>query len=198
MCSLTGKGGLDFQTYLEIRNEYIEANQNLWLFQISAPRHFGEVFAQRYIQDQCKALHKPSRTLDPDFDNEYDLWMDGIKIEVKASRAVDANSKEPLYNKALSRNSTKPFLMNFQQLKPQCCVVFIWLAVFRDEIILWVINSQDVAEHPLFSKGEHRGNKGNEGQLHVKHDNTELLKEFELAQRDLETVIRDTVVKRPK
>ncbi|WP_423910558.1 hypothetical protein [Candidatus Spongiihabitans sp.] len=118
------------------------------------------------------------------------MWLDGIKIEVKASRAVDSDSSEPLYIKALARNTHRPFLMNFQQLKPQCCDVFIWVAVFRDEIAIWVMSSNEVLNNPLFSKGQHRGNRGNEGQLHIKHDNIHVLNEYELKDNDLGQFIR--------
>lgn len=104
---------------------------------------------------------------------------------------MDSDSEEPLWVKALSRNTQKRFLMNFQQLKPQCCDVFIWVAVFRDEIVLWIMNSCEVLNHPLFSKGQHRGNKGNEGQLHIKHDNIDILNRFELKDDDIETAIRE-------
>ncbi len=182
--------GLTFEEYLEIRSDYIRQNPNLWLFEISAPRGYGEKFAQMFIQGKCIKLKKPSKELDPYFTGEYDLWLDGIKIEVKASRAVDSDSDEPLYTKALKRNTTKPFLMNFPQLKPQCCDVFLWLAVFRDEIVIWVMNSKEVENHPLFSKGQHRGNIGNEGQIHVKHDNMQQFKEYELGDKNLETLIK--------
>ena len=118
------------------------------------------------------------------------MWLDGIKIEVKASRAVDSDRSEPLYIKALARNTHRPFLMNFQQLKPQCCDVFIWVAVFRDEIVIWVMSSNEVLNNPLFSKGQHRGNRGNEGQLHIKHDNIHVLNEYELKDNDLGQFIR--------
>jgi len=190
ICGLIEKGGLSYQQYIDIRTEYISENPNLWIFEISAPRGFGEKFAQTYVQGKCHKLQKPSKKIDPSFSGEYDLWLDGIRIEVKASRAVDSNSDEPLYIKALSRDTEKPFLMNFQQLKPQCCDVFIWVAVFRDQIVLWVMGSQDVLDHELYSKGQHRGNKGNEGQLHIKHDNVHLFRPFELATNNLETVIR--------
>jgi len=190
ICGLIEKGGLSYQQYIDIRTEYISENPNLWIFEISAPRGFGEKFAQTYVQGKCHKLQKPSKKIDPSFSGEYDLWLDGIRIEVKASCAVDSNSDEPLYIKALSRDTEKPFLMNFQQLKPQCCDVFIWVAVFRDQIVLWVMGSQDVLDHELYSKGQHRGNKGNEGQLHIKHDNVHLFRPFELATNDLETVIR--------
>lgn len=191
ICNLVEKGGLNYDQYLEIRTEYINENPNLWIFEISAPRGFGEKFAQTYVQGKCSKLEKPSKKIDLNFSGQYDLWLDGISVEVKASRAVDSDSEEPLYMKALSRNTNKKFLMNFQQLKPQCCDVFIWVAVFRDEIVLWVMNSSEVLNNPLFSKGQHRGNRGNEGQLHVKHDNVHLLKKYELTDDNLEQVIRD-------
>lgn len=191
ICNLIEKGGLTYDQYLDIRTEYISENPNLWIFEISAPRGFGEKFAQTYVQGKCSNLKKPSKKLDPNFSGEYDLWLDGITIEVKASRAVDSDSEEPLYMKALSRDTQKRFLMNFQQLKPQCCDVFIWVAVFRDEIVLWVIGSNEVQNHTLFSKGQHRGNKGNEGQLHIKHDNIYQLNSYVLEDNNLEKAIRD-------
>ncbi len=191
ICNLIEKNGLTYDQYLEIRTEYVSENPNLWIFEISAPRGFGEKFAQTYVHGMCADLKKPSKKLDPDYSGQYDMWLDGIKIEVKASRAVDSNSQEPLYIKALSRTTSKPFLMNFQQLKPQCCDVFIWVAVFRDEIVLWVMNSNEVANNPLFSKGQHRGNKGNEGQLHIKDDNVHVLEQYEFKGKDLGQFIKD-------
>ncbi|MFA5073137.1 MAG: hypothetical protein WC539_04495 [Nitrospirota bacterium] len=191
ICNLIDKGGMSYDQYIEIRTEYISENPNLWIFEISAPRGFGEKFAQTYVQGKCSKLKKPSKKIDPNYSGEYDLWLDGITIEVKASRGVDSDSEEPLYMKALSRHTKKRFLMNFQQLKPQCCDVFIWVAVFRDEIVLWIMNSDEVLNNPLYSTGQHRGNKGNEGQLHVKHDNVHLLSEYELKDDNIEKAIRD-------
>jgi len=191
ICNLIEKDGLTYEQYLEIRTEYVSENPNLCIFEISAPRGFGEKFAQTYVHGMCSDLKKPSKKLDPDYSGQYDMWLDGIKIEVKASRAVDSGSQEPLYIKALSRTTSKPFLMNFQQLKPQCCDVFIWVAVFRDEIVLWVMSSNEVENNPLFSKGQHRGNKGNEGQLHIKDDNVHVLDQYEFKGKDLGQFIKD-------
>jgi len=193
ICNLIELKGMTFQQYMELRTEYINKNPNLWIFEISAPRGFGEKFAETYVHGKCGDLVKPSKRLDPNYSGQYDMRLDGIKIEVKASRAVDKGSDDPLYMKALSRNTKKPFLMNFQQLKPQCCDVFIWVAVFRDEIVLWVMNSLEVQNNPLFSIGQHWGNKGNEGQLHVKEDNIDQLDQFELGRKDLGQAIRDAV-----
>jgi hypothetical protein len=191
ICNLIERGGLTYEQYIDIRTEYISTNPNLWVFEISAPRGFGEKFAQTYVQGKCSILKSPSKKLDPNYAGDYDLWLDGIKIEVKASRAVDSDSDEPLYMKALSRNTDKNFLMNFQQLKPQCCDVFIWVAVYRDQIVLWVMSSKEVLENPSYSKGQHRGNKGNEGQLHIRQDNIGHLADYELQGDNLELAIRN-------
>lgn len=191
ICNLMERGGLTYDQYIDIRTEYISANPNLWVFEISAPRGFGEKFAQTYVQGKCSNLKSPNKKLDPQYAGDYDLWLDGIKIEVKASRAVDSDSDEPLYMKALSRDTEKNFLMNFQQLKPQCCDVFIWVAVYRDQIVLWVMSSKEVLDNPSYSKGQHRGNKGNEGQLHIRQDNIDQLAPYELQGDNLERAVRE-------
>lgn len=191
ICQLIEKGGLSYEQYIDIRTEYISTNPNLWIFEISAPRGFGEKFAQTYIKGKCSKLKIPNKQLDSVYSGDYDLWLDGIKIEVKASRAVDSDSDDPLYMKALSRKTDKNFLMNFQQLKPQCCDVFIWVAVFRDEIVVWVMSSKEVLENALYSKGQHRGNKGNEGQLHIKQSNITQLNQYELSDDNIEKAIRE-------
>ena len=190
ICHLIETKGLTFENYLEIRSEYMSENPNLWIFEISAPRNFGEGFAQTHIQGKCAALKQASRKLDPEFSGQYDLWLDGIQIEVKASRAVDSNSDEPLYMKALSRDTDKPFVMNFQQLKPQCCDVFVWVAVFRDQIVIWVMSAGEVQGHPLYSRGQHLGNFDNEGQLHIRQDNIHTLDQFELGENNLGDAIK--------
>jgi len=195
ICHLLDGNTLTFEEYMEIRSEYIAQNPNLWIFEISAPRGFGEKFAQTYVQGKCPKLLKPSKKLHDAYSGEYDFWLDGIRIEVKGSRAVDSDSEEPLYMKAVERNTDKRFLMNFQQLKPQCCDVFVWLAVFRDEIVIWVLSSEEVLSHRLYSRGQHRGNSGNEGQMHIRHDNINLLSPYELGAGDLESAIRNAAGK---
>lgn len=189
ICSCIQNGGLTYQKYLDIRTEYISANPNLWIFEISAPRTFGEKFAQTYIQAKSKRLLKPNKKLDSEYSGQYDLWLDGIRVEVKASRVVNRYSDDPLYIKALSRNTQQPFLMNFQQLKPQYCDVFIWLAVFRDEIVVWVMNAQEVADNRFYSKGQHKGNLGNEGQLHMTNENINEFDRFLLPDDDIVAAI---------
>lgn len=193
--SMLSQGGITYNNYKEIRTEYLSRNPNLWVFEISAPRSFGERYGQTLLQAMSGSLRTPSRLLDPDYNGQYDLWLDGIRIEVKASRITDKDSNEPLYKKALSSGTQKNFLMNFQQLKPQCCDVFVWIAVYRDCTIIWVMNSREVSEHPDYSQGQHRGNHGNEGQLHITQRNIHTLDRYIVEGADIETAIRSAAIR---
>ena len=162
---------LTLEEYYELRNDYIQRNLYLYLFEISAPRGFGETWAQGHLKALVPSLQAPSKKLDPEYSGQYDFILQPrIRIEVKASRAVAFQTDEPLYIKVLASTSKTTFDMNFQQIKPACCDVFVWLAAWRDVVKCWVIPSHDVVNHPDYSKGQHRGNVG-EGQLHLNQGN---------------------------
>ena len=178
--SLLGMNKITYDDYLEIRSEYISRNMYLYIFEISAPRGFGEQWAQGHLKELIPDLIKPTKKVDKQYSGEYDFVYELskknlIKVEVKASRAVDFNSQEPLYVKALSWQSKKSYDMNFQQIKPKCCDVFVWVGVWRDTIKYWVLSSKEVQSNKYYSKGQHRGNIG-EGQLHLNNEN---IKEFQ-------------------
>ena len=69
--------------------------------------------------------------------------------------------------------------MNFQQIKPACCDVFVWIAVWRDVIRYWVLSSDEVKSNRYYSSGQHRGNVG-EGQLWLKDTNIDDFDECQL------------------
>jgi hypothetical protein len=182
---------LTHDEYIELRDAYIARNVFLYIFEIAAPRGFGEAWAQGHLKELVPALQKPSKKLDPSYSGEYDFLLDGrIKIEVKASRAVDFDSDEPLYVKALTSDSTRRFDMNFQQVKPACCDVFVWIGVWRDVIRHWVLASNEVRSNRYYSPGQHRGNAG-EGQLHLKHDNIDAFSVHEASSDQLAAAILD-------
>ena len=183
--SLMGYGKITLDDYYELRDEYLARNLYLFIFEIGAPRGFGETWAQGHLKSICPELTKPTKKLDGNYSGQYDfLVADGIRVEVKASRAVDAGSTEPLYVKALSIDSKKNFNMNFQQIKPACCDVFVWVGVWRDQIRYWVLSSDEVKGHADFSGGQHRGNEG-EGQLWLTQKNIDNFNVFESSTRDL-------------
>jgi hypothetical protein len=189
--SLMGHDKISLDDYYELRDDYLARNMYMYIFEISAPRSFGEAWAQGHLKELVPELAKPSKKADPSYSGEYDVFLDGkIRIEVKASRAVDAESDEALYVKALSSDSERPFWMNFQQIKPACCDVFVWVAVWRDKIRYWVLSSHELQNHRDYSRGQHRGNTG-EGQLHVRQDNINDFGPFEAPSNKLAEAIRD-------
>jgi hypothetical protein len=180
---------LTIDAYHELRDDYAARNLYLYVFEISAPRTFGEAWAQGQLKSLVPALQKPSKARDPEYSGQYDFYLDGIRIEVKASRAVDSETEGPLYVRALASDSAKGFWMNFQQLKPYCCDVFVWIAVWRDLIRYWVLSSREVENNPYYSMGQHRGNRG-EGQLHIREDNINDMVDYEVLPNTLEEAIR--------
>ena len=175
---------INLEQYLDIRNSYLERNKYLYIFEITAPRTFGETWAQRHLNELIPELQRPQKTLDPGYDGQYDFWYESIRIEVKASRAVKRQSGDSLIMKALSTDSKEKFDMNFQQVKPACCDVFVWIAVWRDAIRYWVLSSDEVRENKHYSTGQHRGNIG-EGQLWITDRNIGEFARYLSAPRDI-------------
>ena len=175
---LLGMDKITLDDYYEIRDEYIARNMYLYIFEISAPRGFGETWAQGHLKELIPDLVKPTKRLDGDYSGQYDFLLEHgkkmIRIEVKASRAVDLDDRGPLYVKALASDSKKNFWMNFQQAKPACCDVFV---VWRDAIRYWILSSKEFAKNKYYSKGQHRGNVG-EGQLHITQENIDKFNKY--------------------
>jgi len=189
---------LTIDEYYDLRDSYINRNLYLYIFEISAPRGLGDKWAFGHLQQLVPDFKRPSKSLDTEYSGEYDLllnWADSqnhphvIHIEVKTSRAVDFEKPdEPLYIKALASDSIRPFDMNFQQIKPKCADVFIWVAVWRDNIKHWILSSDEVKDSKYFSKGQHRGNIG-EGQLHLNRENISEFRQYEVKSTDLKDAV---------
>ncbi|MGI6524832.1 MAG: hypothetical protein ACOX2O_05990 [Bdellovibrionota bacterium] len=96
-------GEINFDDYSELSKKYCErskkSNQYLYLFDM-APRTFGQTWGEKHIRklypEFVKATKKNLATLYPNFDGEFDLWIDGIRVEIKACRASSTTSKGSL------------------------------------------------------------------------------------------------------
>jgi hypothetical protein len=181
---------LTLDQYLEIRNAYLRRNKFLYVFEITAPRTFGETWVQQHLNALVPELDRPSRDFDADYAGQYDFWYNDISIEVKASRAVQRKGGGTLLEKALSSDSELGFDMNFQQIKPGCAKVFVWIGVWRDTIKYWVLSSDEVKNNKYFSKGQHRGNVG-EGQLWIKNSNIREFEKYAVQPREILEAIRE-------
>ena len=187
--TLLGFNTLTLEHYYDLRDAYIERNCFLYVFDLTS-RRFGDTWAYGQLKSIIPEIRKPSRELDPSYESgEYDAFLEGIRIEIKSSRAVDLGSAASMSEKALASDSEKRFLMNFQQIKADLCDVFVWIGVWRDAIRYWVLSSQEVKSSPHYSKGQHRGNVG-EGQLHVRNDNINDFAKYEVKPSHLADEIR--------
>ena len=69
-------------------------------------------------------------------------------------------------------------------MKPDCCDVFIWIAVWKDRIRYWVLSSEEVRTNKYYSSKQHRGNVG-EGQLFLTNSNIEEFNKYEVKEEDM-------------
>ena len=224
---LLKKGGLTYEDFAKIRDDYFERNSNLELFEM-APRTFGQTWGEKWLLKQMKnELTVPPQKVG--YVSQFDLWLplkneDGIKIEVKASRVVNLGDERPPVEKACKKPhadtaeeiqaaiENMSFEMNFQQLKPSCCDVFIWMAVWLNDIDIWVIPSANIRmrdkntprrkktdsivnkEGILYMGSQHQGGKGGktpEGQIFVNNHHYKDLSPYQVSIGDLIQKIKE-------
>jgi hypothetical protein len=170
---LLDKGIITFQQYEELREKYVSSNPYLELYGI-APRVFGEIWGHSHIMDIDNRFKKPNKELDPTYEGQYDLWFEGIKVEVKACRAINTKKRGNLMEKSLKYGSDEPFWMNYQQIKADMPDVFIFIGVWIDKIAYWVMSRKEIRKNKYLSL-QHRG--GIEYQIGITHKN---ISEFDI------------------
>ena len=146
-------GKISFEDYSRIADEFTkrqsQKDKYITLFDM-APRTFGQTWGEQYIKslfpEFLKATKENLAGIYPDFDGEFDLWIDGIRVEVKACRANSTATKGSLASRAYSHEEAKNagFKYHYQQLKPSCCDVFIWIGVCKDDLLYWVMTSEEL------------------------------------------------------
>src|ERR1700722_11912194 len=62
--TLMGNDKLSLDEYYLMRDEYIARNMYLYIFEISAPRGFGEQWAQGHLKELVPELIKPTKKLE--------------------------------------------------------------------------------------------------------------------------------------
>lgn len=165
-------GELSFDSYSKLYQEYYErsqkSNQYLYLFDM-APRTFGQTWGEQHIKklfpEFVKATKENLATRYPNFDGEFDLWIDGIRVEVKACRANSTTTKGSLSSRAYTHDEAiaANFKYHYQQLKPSCCDVFIWIGVCKDALIYWVLTSEELQQTGKLGSQHRNENTGVEG-----------------------------------
>lgn len=166
---LRDKGIIRFEEYEQLRNSYVTANKYLDLYEIS-PRRFGQIWGEEHLRSIDSRFKKANKKLDNKYTGQYDAWFEGVKIEVKAARAISTKKSGSLVSRALDKSSTDSFWMNFQQIKPDSCDVFVFIGVWVSHIVYWVLSNQEVKNNPYLSH-QHRG--GIEYQIGITEKNIE-------------------------
>ena len=189
---------ITFDTYSKLNSEYGKRNQYLYLYDM-APRTYGQKGGEQHIcslfPEIVKATKKNLSKFYPNFNGEFDLWLDGIRIEVKASRANKQRGGGTLASRAYLHSEAKAnnFKYHFQQLKPSCCDVFIWIGTCRDELIYWVLTSGEVIKLSQMSSQHRNENTGLagveifEGQVFMTEEE---LKSFHVEEKEILNIVR--------
>ena len=192
---LLDKKIITFEEYEKLRDAYVNANPYLNLYNIS-PRVFGEIWAQKHLIDIDARFKKPSKEIDKKYSGDYDLYLENgkkiIKVEVKACRAINTKLRGGLETKALNFESVEPYWMNFQQIKLDIADAFIFVGVWVDKILYWVLTNKEVKKHPTRSH-QHRG--GIEYQIGITEKNIKEFKKFLVEPNQLVDVIKSKVKK---
>ena len=178
---------ITYADYLNFRSEHSKRNQNLAVIKITAPRTFGK-WGEDHIESLIPELKSASgMKSNGEFDLYYQKPKGIVKIEVKAGRAIDrTNDKAPYHERALiSADASGLFDMNFQQMKPICFDAVIMIGVWADKFKYWLMTSAEMKANKYFSTGQHRGNKGYEGQIHIKTENIADFAKFEVSLEQL-------------
>lgn len=152
---LLHKRAIGFGEYEKLRNAYVSSNKYLDLYGF-APRIFGEIWVHKHIRDLDERFVRPDKSVDPEYGGQYDLWIENVKVEVKAARAINTKKRGNLVSKALRYGSIEPFWMNFQQIKLDISDVFVFVAVWADEIVYWVFSNAEIKRSKYLSH-QHRG-----------------------------------------
>jgi len=182
---LRDRNAITFQEYERLRNKYIDSNKYLDLYEIS-PRVFGQIWAEQHLRDIDKRFRRANKKLDSKYSGQYDVWFEGIKLEVKACRAINTRKRGALVSKALRFNTKEPFWMNFQQLKPDSCDAFVFIGVWIDKIIYWVMSRDEVKNNKYLSH-QHRG--GIEYQIGITDKNISDFDKYRVTQSNIAAVL---------
>lgn len=191
-------GEITYERYAQINAEYCKRNKYLDLFDM-APRTYGQTWGEQHIRSLfpqfIKATKENVSAEYPAFDGEFDLWLEGIRIEVKACRANSTHAGGSLASRAYLHSEAKAagFKYHYQQLKPSCCDVFIWIGTCRDELIYWVLTSEELQKTGKLGSQHRNENTGVagvevfEGQVFMTEEELSM---FIVNERDILDVVR--------
>lgn len=182
---LLSRNIIHFDEYDEIRNRYISKNSNIKLYSLS-PRVFGELWSERHLMSLDSRFSQPSKKKTNGYKGEYDLLIDGVRVEVKSCRAVEPGQRRYYQLRAMQYDPAKRFWLNFQQIKIESSDVFIFIGVWADKIKYWTLSGEEVRNNKYLTH-QHRG--GIEYQIGIRDTNMSYFRQFEITREKLADLV---------
>ena len=141
-------------------------------------------YAEKYLISNF-SFKKPSKSLDPNMSpSQYDLWLDGIKIEVKATTIFEkekiVSKNEPLEIRAAHSSSNTWNNGVFAKIYPEKSDVIIFMVIFRNEILYYVLPSKE-----LYNLSELKSYLGDSFIITVNNKFLEKIKKYEANENNL-------------
>lgn len=194
---------ISYQEYDQIIEDYYHDGSNTYLrlFDMT-PKKFGgwiEKHVRSLAPEFVKATKESVHLVYPDFNGEFDILVDRTRVEVKACRAAEDkernNASTSLSNRAYSHKAAaeNKFQYHFEQVKTSCCDIFIFIGVCRDELLYWVLTSNEVRQIGKMSPQHRNENTGKntgevfEGQIFMTE---EQLAPYRVEEKDLLSAVK--------
>ena len=95
IATLLAADKLTHDEYIELRDGYMARNMFMYIFEISAPRSFGDAWAQGHLKELVPELQKPSKKTDSSYSGESERKGSERKGRVSTfNRTVNVNDKQ--------------------------------------------------------------------------------------------------------
>ena len=192
---LISKQYITFDEFERVMNELAVRRKYCDLYKWEA-RSFvltwGESHIRGLFPELIKATKRKIINRYPDFAGEFNLWSGGIRVEVKACRAYSTGADENLTQRAyLHKEAVNAgFRYRYPKLNPSCCDVFILIGVCLDELVYWVLSSEELLNHNKFVPQHRNGNAGLnsiKGRLSVTEEE---MRSYCVAEQDILRTVR--------
>lgn len=122
---------------------YMNSNKNLILYGIDS-RLFAEIWAIEHLKRIDPKFRMVNRDMDLEYVGQYDALFEKIKLGIKACRAINCDAKGDRFQVALRSDSSNPFVVRFKQLKIDTCAVFVFIGVWVDKMLYWVLSDKEI------------------------------------------------------
>jgi len=128
-------GNMTYEEYLDLQRSYLEHNPYLKIWSLSSSQ-LG-AWGEDQVRGSDSRFRKPPSS-------HYDLILEGVRVEVKTSRASNERDCSESVSHKPVRCLEPYFKFNFCHLKHGHCDVFVLVGVWSDLVKYWVMSPSEV------------------------------------------------------